>query len=65
VNLEEILRKHVGRRPGDPPLKTVDPLPAGRSPVVINGMVELLRHLHELSRRLDAVEKRLAELEKR
>lgn len=72
MTLEEILRRFVPHQAGDLPVKPLEPVPPERAPVVMNGMVELLKHLHMLSmhdsdneKRLDADEKRLSEIERR
>lgn len=63
MNLEDIMRRFVVRREGDPPPRPIEPYQVGHSPVVLNGMVELLRHLAEMEKHIQTLEKRVADLE--
>jgi len=65
LSLEEILRRFTTRRSTDPPIQPVEPIkpePA-TSPVVINGMVQLLAYLADQDKRISALEDKIKEIQ--
>jgi hypothetical protein len=61
--LEELLRRFVARKPGEGPPEAL--ARATHTPVVINGMAEMLTYLSELSKRVEQCEQRLSALEEK